>query len=189
MYKNNTAAVKVGIKVSTQFGINSGVKQDCVLFPFIWIILMGFVLRSTENAIEDHGIKWRGKTLLNLDYADDLSILDESVCKTNELLEVLRVQDARVGLKISIRKTKSLRLGISEDEKVTLGNKTIRQVGSFSYLNSIISKDDGNSEDVKSRIAKTQGVFTVDLFDVFQRNFLQNVLGTRLTDRISNSRL
>ena len=71
----------------------------------------------------DHGIKWGGKTLLDLDYADDLSILDESVSKMNEFLEVLQVKGARIGLKINVKKTKSLRLGISEDEKVTLGNE------------------------------------------------------------------
>ena len=50
---------------------------------------MDFVLRSTGKAIEDHEIKWGGKTLLDLDYANDLSILDESVRKMNEFLEVL----------------------------------------------------------------------------------------------------
>ena len=39
------------------------------------------------------------KTLLDLDYADDLSILDEILSKMNELLKVLRVGDARNGLK------------------------------------------------------------------------------------------
>jgi len=71
-----------------------------------------FVLRSTGKAIGDHGIKWEGKTLLDLDYADDLSILDESVSKMNEVLEVLRVQGAKIGLKNNIKKTKLLRLGI-----------------------------------------------------------------------------
>ena len=230
MYENNTAAVKVGNEVSNWFCIKSGVKQGCVLSPFIWIILMDFVLRSTGKAIGDHGIKWGGRTLLDLDYADDLSILDESVSKMNEFLEVLRVQGAKIGLKINVKKTKSLRLGISEDEQVTLGNEKIDQVGSFSYLGSIISKDGGSSEDVKSRIAKAQGVFSQlkkvwknrkislqtkirileatvmtvvkygseawtlqkadeNLLDVFQRNCLRIVLGTRLTDRISNSRL
>ena len=46
------------------------------------------------------------KTLLDLDYADDLTILDESVSKMNEFLEVLRVQGARIGLKINLKKTK-----------------------------------------------------------------------------------
>ena len=40
-----------------------------------------------------------------------------------------------------------------------MGNENIDQVGSMTYLGSIISKDGGSSEDVKSRIAKTQGVF------------------------------
>ena len=53
----------------------------------------------------------------------------------------------------------SLGLGISEDEKVTLGNEKIDQVGSFTYLGSIISKEGGSSEDVKSRVAKAQAVF------------------------------
>ena len=78
----------------------------------------------------------------------------------NEFLEVLRVQGAKIGLKINLKKTKSLRLGISEDEKATLGNEKIDQVGSFTYLDSIISKDGGSIRDVKSRIAKAQGVFS-----------------------------
>ena len=43
---------------------------------------------------------------------------------------------------------------------MTLGNEKIDEVGSFSYLGSITSKDGGSSEDVKSRIAKAQGVFS-----------------------------
>ena len=78
----------------------------------------------------------------------------------NEVLEVLQVQGAKIGLKINVKKTKSLRPGISEDEQVALGNEKIDQVGSFSYLASIISKDGGSSEDVKSGIANAQGVFS-----------------------------
>jgi len=41
-------------------------------------------------------------------------------------------------------------------------NKKIDQVESFTYLGSILSKDDGCSEDVKSRITKAQHVFIVE---------------------------
>ena len=64
------------------------------------------------------------------------------------------------GLKINVRKTKSRRLRISEDEKVTLCNKEIDQKGSFTYVGTIISKDGESSEDAKSTIAKAQGVFS-----------------------------
>jgi hypothetical protein len=83
MYKNKTAVVKVGNEVSSWFCIKSGAKQGCVLSPFIWIILMNFVLRSTGKAMGDCKIKWGGKGLLDLNYADDLSILDESMSKMN----------------------------------------------------------------------------------------------------------
>ena len=46
-------------------------------------------------------IKWVGKTLIDLDYADDLSIIDESAIEVIELLEVLQVQGSRIGLKIN----------------------------------------------------------------------------------------
>ena len=81
IYENNTAAVKVGNEVINWFCIKSGVKQGCVLSPFIWNILMDIVLKSTGKAIGDHGLKRGGKTLLDLNYADGLSILDESVRK------------------------------------------------------------------------------------------------------------
>ncbi|XP_065582475.1 synaptonemal complex protein 1-like [Artemia franciscana] len=45
------------------------------------VILMEFVLRSKGNVMGDHGVKYGGKTLLDLDYADDLSILGESMRK------------------------------------------------------------------------------------------------------------
>ena len=66
----------------------------------------------------------------------------------------MKVQGARIGLKINVKKTELLRLGISEHEKVTLSCEKIDQVDSFIYLGTIISEDDGSSEDVKSRIAK-----------------------------------
>ena len=143
MYENNTAAVKVGHKVSILFRMELGVKQGCVLSPFIWNILMDILLRSTAKAKEEHRIKWTSKTFLDLVYADDLSILVESVCKMNELLEAFRVQGARIGLRINFKKTKSLRLGISKDKNLTLVNEKFDQVDCHTYLVSTVSKDSG----------------------------------------------
>ena len=82
----------------------------------------------------------------------------------------MRVQGARIGLKINVKKTKSLRLGISEDDKVTLRNEKIDRVDNFTYLGSIISKDGGRSEYVKSKIAKVQGVFFFSRLKFFLEN-------------------
>ena len=79
--------------------------------------------------------------------------------KMNELREVLRVQGARIGSKFIVNKTKSIRLGVGENEKVTMCNEKIDQVDRFTYLGCIISKDGESSEDVKSWMVKVQGVF------------------------------
>ena len=42
--------------------------------------------------------------MCGIDYADGLSILDESVSKMNELIEVLPVQGARIGLRLTSRR-------------------------------------------------------------------------------------
>ena len=68
MYENNSAVIRIGNVVSTWFGIKSGVKQGCVLSPFVWIILMKIGLRSKEKTMGEHGIKWRSKIFLDLKF-------------------------------------------------------------------------------------------------------------------------
>jgi hypothetical protein len=51
-------------------------------------------------------------------------MIEHPRCKcwqNNIFLEVLIVQDARIGLKTDFKNTKSLRLGITEGEEVMLG--------------------------------------------------------------------
>ena len=52
----------------------------------------------------DLGIKRREKTFLDLDCAGDLSVLDESLSKMTELLQLLQVQSDSIGLKIIVKK-------------------------------------------------------------------------------------
>ena len=56
--------------------LNQELRRVLFFPPFLWIILMDFILRNTGMAMGDHGIKWGEKILQDLDYADDLIILD-----------------------------------------------------------------------------------------------------------------
>ena len=81
---------------------------------------------------------------------------------------VLRVLDARISLKINVKKTKSLRLGVNESEELILGTEKIDKVDGFTFLGNIISKNRGYNEDFKSRIAKAQYVFFLQLKKVWK---------------------
>ena len=48
---------------------------------------MEFVLKSTANAMREHGIKWRSRTILDFKYADKFTVLYENVDKINERFE------------------------------------------------------------------------------------------------------
>ena len=50
-----------------------------------------------------HGNKQEGNTVLDLDYADDVSVLDENVGKVNEFLEISGNLDMRICLKINFK--------------------------------------------------------------------------------------
>ena len=123
---------------------------------------MDLVLMSRAKTMQEHGNKRGNKTSPRHRLCDDLSMklnLDENVSKMNEFLKVSCFQGARVGLKINVKKTMSLRLGISEGEEIMLVNKKTDQMDRFTYIDSAISKDNGCNEDIKSRIAMAQGVF------------------------------
>ena len=66
-------------------------------------------------AVGGHESDWGNKTFPDSE-ADHLSNLDESMSKMNELLELLWVQGACIDLKINVKKTKSIRIGMSKYE-------------------------------------------------------------------------
>jgi len=112
-------------------------------YPIYMDYSYGLRAKGHKKVTGEHVINWGSKTLPDLDFADDLRILDESVIKKNEFFEILRFRGARISLKINYKKTASPRLGISEGEDVMMGNEKIFQVESFTYLASIIIKDGG----------------------------------------------
>ena len=57
--------------------------------------------------------------------------------KWNELLEVLRVHGASIGLKINVKKIKSLRLELVKMNRRRLDDKKIDRMNSFTYLGNI----------------------------------------------------
>ena len=68
--------------------------------PIYMIVLTDLVLRSIAKAMRELGIRCESKAFLGLHDAENSTILYGSVSKMNKLLELLRVQCARIGLLI-----------------------------------------------------------------------------------------
>jgi hypothetical protein len=58
-------------------------------------------------------------------------------------------QEAKLaGLNVNVNKTKEMRINTQIEEKLSITNKEIEQVGRFTYLGSIVIQDGGTEQDI-----------------------------------------
>ena len=76
-----------------------------------------------------------------------------------EKTDTIATISARVGLNMHKGKTKILKVNTADQPAITLGGEALQEVDSFCYLGSIINKEGGTDEDVKTRIGKARAAF------------------------------
>jgi len=160
LYDNSSCCDKTASGYAEFFDIVSGVRQGCILSPFLFIIVIDFVMRRTMDKSK-YGIVWQKRNrLTDLDFADDIAIVaeEENVCQ--EMTTKLEEQSAQVGLNISREKTKAM--GItqhSSPQPIAVAQGNIEYVKRFTYLRSVISSDGDVEADINTRLAKAAAVF------------------------------
>ena len=76
-----------------------------------------------------------------------------------EKLLKLDEEARKTGLKINVKKTKSLRLNHTTEATFTIRQDIIEEVQDFSYLGSTVFTEGGTDQDTRIRIGKAAGVF------------------------------
>ena len=74
-----------------------GVRQGCILSPFLFCLEIDFVMRITLHS-SDHGIPWYDKELADLDFADDIALLGKDLSDIQSLGCVITVSLASSSL-------------------------------------------------------------------------------------------
>ena len=96
------------------------------------------------------GIKIAGTNINNLRYTDDTTLMEESEEELKSLLMKVKEEHEKVGLKLSIQKTK-----IMASDPITswqIDGKTMETVRYFIFLGSKITEDDDCSHEIKRLI-------------------------------------
>ena len=160
MYEGTSCRVVHDGQLTDSFDIKTGVRQGCLLSPFLFILAIDWLMKETTRG-RRNGIQWTPWTQLDdLDFADDLALLSHTREQMQEKTSVLNSLSRSVGLRIHPGKSKVLKIVSASKEQVEIEGNALEDVESFCYLGSIIDRDGGTTAEIKSRIGKAQAAFT-----------------------------
>ena len=72
------ATVRTGHGTTHWFQIGKGVRQGCILSPFLFNLYVEYLIRNAGLDEAQAGIKFAGRNVNNLRYADDTTLMAES---------------------------------------------------------------------------------------------------------------
>ena len=104
------------------------------------------------------GIKIAWRNINNLIYADDTTLMAESEEKLKSLLMKVKVESEKVGLKLSIQKTKIIASGPITSWEID--GETVETVSDFIFLGSKITADGDCSHEIRRRLLLGRKIMT-----------------------------
>ncbi|PVD22621.1 hypothetical protein C0Q70_18441, partial [Pomacea canaliculata] len=150
-------------ELTDPFNVCTGVKQGCILSPFLFILAMDWIMKTSTDS-ERRGIRWTTTmtattTLEDLDFADDIALLSHRYQDMHEKTNAFSETAGNLGLKVSTQKTNSLRVNDRVQDSIKLNREEIEAVDSFSYLGSKMSNTRDAEVEIRARLANASQAF------------------------------
>ena len=143
-----------------EFDILAGVLQGDTLAPYLFTIVLDYVMREATSKAENPGFtlkKQRSKRhppikVSDLDFADDIALTLNTLEEAQNQLFEVEIAAGNAGLHLNAKKTEMITYNqpITIAEIKSLSNEKIKNVEDFKYLGSWI---DNTQKDIKVRIA------------------------------------
>ena len=159
-YNNMQCRVIHEGKLTESFDVKTGVKQGCLLSPFLFLLAIDYIMReSTEG--KRNGIQWTmWQQLDDLDFADDIALIS-STQQMQEKTSLLAETSIKLGLRPNESKTKVMKINAKRKQPIKIKDTNLEEVEEFTYLGSIVNIEGGTDADVKNRINKARVIFNI----------------------------
>ena len=160
LYTNTKAKVLTPEGPTLEFLTNLGILQGDVLAPLIFIIVLDYIL-SLAIPSDAPGLTLQQRKssrhpatkMSDLDFADDLVTLSNTIEENTELCQSIATVAARFGLLFNLKKTKYMTWNIPRPfYPVMVGDVQLEEVDDFKYLGSYIASA---THDISVRKATT----------------------------------
>ena len=158
LYIGQKARVRTESGVTESFDIGKGVRQGCILSPYLFNLYSEYIMRQADLGELEIGVRIGGRKINNLRYADDTTLLAESKADLLQLLEKVKQQSIKAGLHLNFKKTKVM---ATEDlDEFLLDGKKIDIVGDFIFLGSKIQNSGRCEGEIIRRLALGRAAMT-----------------------------
>lgn len=138
IYQNSKAKIQIKGQLSNELLLSTGVLQGDALAPFLFIIVIDYLLK---NISDDYGLITHKNPNIKLKsqaYADDIVLLDNNPTLALQHLVSLEAEAHKVGLNLNLEKTK-FTTNIQDDQQLIDLKKKVGQEEDYKYLGSYIS--------------------------------------------------
>ena len=140
------------------FQVGKGVRQGCILSPCLFNLYAEYIMRNAELEEAQAGTEIDRRSIKNLRYTDDTTLMAESEEELKSLLIKVNEESEKVGLKLSIQKTNIMASGLITSWEID--RKTVETVADFIFLGSKITADGDCSHEIKRRLLLGRKVMT-----------------------------
>ena len=146
LYRNTKVKVRSPDGDTEYFDIVAGVLQGDTLAPYLFIICLDYVLRTSIDKIRENGFKltkkrsrrYPAKTITDTDYADDIAILANTPNQAETLLHSLEWAATGIDLHVNAHNTEYMCYNQTGDIS-SLDGTSLKLVDKFTYLGSSVS--------------------------------------------------
>ena len=111
LYAGQEATARTGHGTTDWFQIGKGVHQGCILSPCLFNLHAENIMINAGLDEAQAGIKIPKKSINNLRYADDTTLMAEGEEELQSFLMKVKEESEKVGLKLNIQKTKIMASG------------------------------------------------------------------------------
>ena len=191
LYRNTKVKVRSPDGDTEYFDIVAGVLQGDTLVPYLFIICLDYVLRTSIDKIRKNGFelskkrsrRYPAKPITDADNADDIAILANTLNQAETQLHSLERAAAGIGLYVNAHKTEYMCYNQTGDIS-TLDGTPLKLVEKFIYRGSSIASTE---KDIDTRLTKAwtainrlSFIWKSDLTDKMKRSFVQEAVASIL---------
>ena len=106
LYENQEAQIRTEHGDTEIFGIGKGMRQGCILSPYLFNMYSEFMMRKANLNEMEKGIIIGGRKINNLRYADDTTLMAKLKEELVNVLTQAKKSSAEAGLYLNLKKTK-----------------------------------------------------------------------------------